>query len=329
MIIYKKMSEIDQLNIKKGKKKEDIVEKKICPAARKYSTMGDAYKAIQNNIQVYLVKEGKDGVPKISSYTRCAKTIQDNEQYCHIHAQMEKTNKEGLKIFEKDIVPSDKSDKIKWLANVNDTFFENMGKRGAKNKDCEKSFTFSDAANPVLLILKHKNPKLTTHLLIYASQLLKGNIELPQEVTKPIEQKKTDKLEKDDKYDLKDLMSMIPSNEDSSSDEKSEEGIECIDIYTTKQKLLWYNEENNKVYEPEGDDDGEEIGILKEISIDHHTIMHDDKYFTVVKEITDKKYGKIYCCSLTNKLFDKKLNQIGIKKKLKNNEYQLTFSNEL
>ena len=197
------MDKIDQLVIKKNKKKEDITEKKICIAARKYSTMGDAYKAIQNNTQVYLVKEEKDGITKISSYTRCAKTIQDNDKYCHIHSQMEKTNKDSLKIFEKDIVPVDNLDKKKWLANINDDFFENMGKRGAKNKDCDKSFTFSDVSNPILLILKHKNPKLTTHLLLYASQLLKGNFEIIKDNVKSVEEKIPDKS------NLNDLISMI------------------------------------------------------------------------------------------------------------------------
>ena len=112
-------------------------------------------------------------------------------------------------------------------------------------------------------------------------------------------------------------------------DEDSEDGISCIPIYTLKKRMLWFDQESNTVYEPEGEDSGAEMGVLKEISIDFHTIYYNDKYYSVLKELNDNKYGKIFCCVLTDRLFNRKLHHIGTKKKLKNNEYQLNFFNEI
>ena len=112
-------------------------------------------------------------------------------------------------------------------------------------------------------------------------------------------------------------------NEDNTSDD---EGVSCIPIYTNKKKLLWYNEDNQSVYEPEGDDSGEEIGLLIEISMEYHTINHNDKFYTVLNELNVKDKGNIYYCVLTDSLFDKELNFIGTRTKIKNNKYRFDFT---
>ena len=403
---------IEKKDNDKSNKNKIKCEKNCCIAAVKYNTIGNAYKDIQNNVLVYLIVEKKNDVSKKYAYSRCAKTTHDGNDYCHLHTRMIKHNIDGLKIFEKDILPKDLNDKTRWLAHINDDFFENMGKRGAKKKNCENNYTFSDSNNPILLVLNHKNPKLLTYLSIYASQLLKGNYTIIQNDTpnsklsssknKPhkidneisnldniismissMDEKNINKLIKknnllqkkscndessseevlsDNNEELNDfnqdnleklnennfvkndiinnnnnnninqksdIDSDIDSDSNDDSDDEESDGISCIPIYTLKKRMLWLNPDNDTVYEPEGDDGGAEIGILKEISIDYHTIFYKEKYYTVLKELNDKKYGKIFCCSLTDKLFNKKLKHIGIKKKLKNNEYQLNFLNEI
>jgi hypothetical protein len=117
-------------------------------------------------------------------------------------------------------------------------------------------------------------------------------------------------------------------NSDDETDD-DEEGISCIQIYTVKGRLLCLDEENNIVYEPQEDDNGQEIGVLKEIPSKYHTIFHNDKYYTVIKEIKIKNRNNILCCVLSDNLFDKKLNYIGKRIKLKNNEYNFDFIDEL
>ena len=389
----KKISNISEI---KNKKKDISTEKNNCIAAVRYNTIGNAYKDRMNNIDVYLVKEEKNGNIKTHAYSRCSKTTQDGTNFCHLHCRMTKYNNDGLKIFEKDILPSNPNDKMRWLANVNDDFFENMGKRGAKKKNGENNYTFPDENHPVLLILTHKNAKLTTQLSLYASQLLKNsnyvcpeimnnkdsdikktNSKKVKEVTKnntsenisnlismistidkssellkkPIikEELENIKLElKEEEESLDDESEDEESEDEESEDEESEnevskceklekddesidnnsddEGVSCIPIYTNKNKLLWYNSEDQTVYEPEGDDGGKEIGILKEISKEYHTINYNDKSYTVLIELSDKSKGKIYCCVLTDSLFDKKLNFIGVRTKVKNNEYRFDFT---
>ena len=67
-----------------------------------------------------------------------------------------------MSIIEKDILPKDAIDKNRWLADVNDDYFQEMGKRGAKKKNCENNYTFSESNDPILLTLNHKNAKLAT-----------------------------------------------------------------------------------------------------------------------------------------------------------------------
>jgi hypothetical protein len=390
---------ISNLSDNKSKKKDTSNEKNNCVAAVRYNTIGNAYKDRMNNVDVYLIKEEKNGNIKTHAYSRCSKTTQDGTNFCHLHCRMTKYNNEGLKIFEKDILPLNSNDKTRWLANINDDFFENMGKRGAKKKNGENNFTFPDENHPVLLILTHKNAKLATHLSLYASQLLKNSNYVCPEIMinniknndiKKVDSKKTKEIIKHDNTseNISNLISMISSidkssellknsniikdnkSEDNESDDnKSEdnesvdnesvdnesddnesvdeesfnnieikkesdnednisddEGVSCIPIYTNKKKLLWYNEDNKTVYEPEGDDGGEEIGILKEISNEYHTINHNDKLYTVLKELNVKNKGNIYCCILTDSLFDKELNFIGTRTKIKNNEYRFDFT---
>ena len=68
---------------------------------------------------------------------------------------------------------------------------------------------------------------------------------------------------------------------------------------------------------------------MKKISSQYHTIFHENEYYTVIKEIKDKKRGMINCCVLTNSLFDKKMKLIGNRKKLKNKEYSFDFTDEI
>jgi len=415
----------------KSKKKDNSNEKNNCVAAVRYNTIGNAYKDRMNNVSVYLIKEEKNGNMKTHAYSRCSKTTQDGTNFCHLHCRMTKYNNEGLKIFEKDILPSNPNDKTRWLANINDDFFENMGKRGAKKKNGENNFTFPDENHPILLILTHKNAKLATQLSLYASQLLKNsNYVCPEIMTndiKKVESKKKEIIKTDNTLEnISNLISMISTidkssqllkksninqddkskesyndeieenkskekkskknelkdnesdndsdnesdnksdnesdkgsdnesdnksdnesdnesdkesdkesdnksdkgsyNKSDNEDNNSDEGVSCIPIYTNKKKLLWYNEDNKAVYEPEGDDSGEEIGFLKEISMEYHTIIHNEKFYTVLNELKVKDKGNIYYCVLTDSLFDKKLNFIGIRTKIKNNQYRFDFN---
>ena len=347
-------------------KKDSNSEKKYCIAAVRYTTIGEAFKDIQNNVKVYLVKDEKNGNTKTHAYCRCSKTLQDGKEICHLHLRMINFNKDGLKIFDRDILPKNQHDKSRYLADVNDDFFENMGKRGAKKKNGANNFIFPEPDHPVLLIMSHKNPKITNQLTAYASQLLKNNtniiskdfvsnekiskksssvnaepsvsdvINLITSAEKEKSNLKDNKIsskkiqyqeEDDDKDNQEDQDEDEASSEE--DDDENDEGVSCIPIHTTKEKQLWLNVDNNIIYEPEGEDGGEEIGILKKISSQYHTILYENEYYTVIKEIKDKKRGIINCCVLTNSLFDKKMNLIGNRKKLKNKEYSFEFSDEI
>ena len=301
------------------KDKDNVVKNKpikYCIAAVKYSTIGSVYKNIsENKKDIYLITT-TDG--KTTAYGSCSKTSHETE-YCHLHQQM--FNRKTLKIFEKDIVSllSDKSN-LKRLANINDPYFENMGKRGAKEKKNINNYTFLNKDDPILKILNHKNQKLSTLLNIYASHLLKNDF------TIPIKEIDTN-INIPTQSNLLSLMSSVIDNEDanisdtevSESDisdlEDSEEAsVSCIEIKTNNGEILYVNDIDNMVYEV----DGELIGILTEISEDFHTIIHENKFYTVLEE-----KDKLFCCKITGTFFDKELNFISVGKKIGKNKFKL------
>ena len=314
-----------------------VSEKILCPAAVKLNTIGSAYKNILDGIDVYLVKEEINGVIKKSSYSRCSKILKNNDkEFCHIHCKMLNENNDKLKIFEKDILPSNSKDKTRILASINDDYFSNMGKRGAKKKNSENIYYFEKHDNPIKLILEHKNVKLRTILTAYAMQLLKNNSYVEPLICESIKNNsyqnniKDDIISELDNDENEESESNYTIDSSSESNEESfdsdEESLECIEIYTTKNKLYYLNSiDNLTVYEKFSEDGGEDIGKLHEISEDYHTIFYENKFYTVIKEITVPKCGKINCCVITDSLFDTNFNFIGTRTKTNNNKYNFNF----
>lgn len=301
------------------KKKSIQCEKNCCTAAVRYITIGNAYRDILKNIPVYFVKD-ENG--KSHAYSRCSKTTHDGKDFCHIHTNTFK-NSGNIKIFEKDILPLDANDKNRWLADLNDDYFQEMGKRGAKKKNCENNFTFLNADDPVLLTLTHKNAKLATLLRLYASQLLKANgnpsdidSHIEKEYCKLASKKAHPQLKTEETLD--NLISMITTNNDTESvvdstsditedNESDQESVSCIPIYTKDKEELWYNPDNNIVYRMcDENGDGSELGELKEISKEYYTIKHNKKYYTVLTP-----HELSFKCVFTNALFDTSMNFTG------------------
>jgi hypothetical protein len=156
-------------------KKLVTVDKNLCKAAVPINTIGNAYKKLLKGDKICLVKEKHNDSFKITAYCGCSKTTIDNNNYCHLHERTMKVNNNELKNFEKDILPKDKNDKLRWIPTIDDSYFENMGKRGTKKKNIENTYVFSNKSDPVLLVLIHKDAKLATQLSICATQLLKFN----------------------------------------------------------------------------------------------------------------------------------------------------------
>jgi len=175
--LYENILENSGKSKKEPKLKKMIsIDKNCCKAGVRYTTIGNAYRSmINDNVEVWLIDEEKDGNIKTNAYSRCMKTMQGEHGYCHIHFNTFKNNSSAVKDFDKDILPKSTDDKIRRLANISDKYFLPMGKRGAKKKTFETTYTFPDEKHPVLLVLNHKDAKLNTILTLYAIQLLKNN----------------------------------------------------------------------------------------------------------------------------------------------------------
>ena len=152
-------------------KKIVATDKKLCKAAVPISTRGGAYRKLLKGDKIGLMNDNG----KTIAYCRCSKTTSDENNYCHLHERTIKVNKSELKNFEEDILPKSKTDKLRWIPTIDDTYFENMGKRGTKKKNIDNTFVFANKTDPVLLVLIHKDAKLSTQLSLCATQLLKFN----------------------------------------------------------------------------------------------------------------------------------------------------------
>ena len=350
--------------------KKQKCQKNLCNGA-KHHTIGSAYKALKNNIKVYLVEEEINGQKKINAYSRCSisclnkkvdhhiheitnddnkknddiKNDENEYKLCHLHREM---NKDRLKIFDRDILPRSSNDKTRKLAHEEDDFFENMGKRGTKKKNIDKTFYFENLTDPIYLILTNSNHKLRTLLSLYAIELLTDNNNELLKNNNYLSSKKKDPI----KENLNNMISLISSSnplidssklsstlsvdsileeeEEEEEESVSEVEISVIEIYTNKGRLLLYDSETNIVYNPE-DTRKNGMGKLVKIPLKYSTIKIKNDNYTVITEFLHKKYAKINCCVLTDKLYNDNFDYIGIRKKNKydKNKYDLEFIDEI
>ena len=105
----------------------------------------------------------------------------------------------------------------------------------------------------------------------------------------------------------------------------SDDEIECIEIYTKKNKLLYLDNKNN-VIESENTSDGVVFGILTKIDEKYSTIIHDYQHFTVMKDIKCPETNTdLKLCVLSDKVFDSNLKHVGKITKNNNNTFKIIF----
>ena len=287
-----------------------------------------------------MVKENVKGNMKIKAYSRCSKKRQEDHDYCHIHKKsFENNTTPDLKIFEKDIVPLDDKDVTKYKATIADEYFESMGKRGAKKKNVDHNFIFDSDTNPILMVLKHPNAKLTTSLAMFATQLIKTNTPISNIILKPLESTNiNDNIKSiNDLVSTKDTKEIVTKDEDLKDENLKDEdikdediededadddtstassSIECISIKTMKGKEIFLEPDSNNVYDTDGDEgDYALLGSFQEIDEKYATIKYNDSFYTVFKQHEDHNY-----CVFTYRVFDEDQKNIGTLKKSKKGE---------
>ena len=111
----------------------------------------------------------------------------------------------------------------------------------------------------------------------------------------------SDKITSDDEFEEQ-IISQSENDDD-------DDGYEVSEIYTNNGRLLYLLSDSISVIEPEGDDSGECIGVLHEISKKFSTIQKDNKFYTVISNTNifhnDDKYFRDV---LNNRIFDQDFN---------------------
>ena len=321
------------LNIKNSIKNNDKkidkkVENKLCNGAVKYNTIGDAYKAITDSkIKVYIYETIKNGKVNEVAYARCSKKAEDNDCVCHLHRRMRSTNPKGIKYFDKDILPFVNNNdgngiKIR-LANINDSYFDNMGKRGAKKKNKNTVIDFKSSNHPLLLAMQHKNPKILQDILIYARKQLKLSQDEIEE--KEITNKKVEKKEKEStNLDLIKTINLLKESNNSKSDmikdESSETENESNEIEEIEEKFSDIQDESDDIKDgfnsiEDNSSENEDIiieGLDSEKNTDETNITSDieeneeesDLEDVDVIKISTLKGRDVYLDEKTNLIYD-------------------------
>jgi len=250
-------------NLKNDSKNEIKKNKNRCKAGVRHTTRGSAYRSISDGIEVYLIDVNKDGNIKTNAYSPCMKTMQFGHDYCHIHLNTFQKNNSSVKNFEIDILPINESDKSRRLANINDPYFNEMGKRGANKKKTVTTYTFPDEKHPILLILNHKDAKLNTILTLYATQLLKGN---PKDIAEFKKVKSSNPFDKISFANFDGIMNDLKKDDIESSFKKS------ISLSAIHSNI------DNEESEPEIDEESEpEINEESEPEIDQESDEESDQ----------------------------------------------------
>jgi len=360
-VVEELVSNINNKNIKTStninKKNVSTNGKMLCKAARKLPTYGEAYQLVQDNKDVYLVKENVKGVEKTFAYIRCIKSSSEGCDFCNIHQRVNKISKDKLKVFETDVLPKTGStDKNRWLASLKDEYFDNMRK---------KKETVSDA---VSVIVKNKNTLIYEMLNNYATELLKKiDIKEPSSKKKNAKkQKETNKktsinidtntksnntiettdesnettvdiIDDESVSDNEEEVNFSDSNE-KDEDEDNEEELEMDDTFVSNDGQEFYLKDDI-AYKNNNDGEVKEFGILKEVLKKYHTVEYNNKYYSIFHHDKHDRKGEIYICLFTYRIFNKKMNlighaekkvvSIGNEEKIIENTFKMIFDDEI
>ena len=97
-------------------------------------------------------------------------------------------------------------------------------------------------------------------------------------------------------------------NSENSEDEES--GIEVEEIMTKNGRQLYYEKENNRVIEPEGDGEGTELGkLIKTTAKDAEIEFEGENYF--VGKLETYKGVEYTICTLSNNVLNSKMKLVG------------------
>jgi hypothetical protein len=306
-----------KISSKTDKKITPLNEKIYCKAAVKLNTYTEARNNIENNIDVYITVDTNNGKVKKTAYSRCSKSTNNGEDFCHIHKTVRKN---PIKIFDTDIVPQTGNDKTRWLATLKYDFFEKIRKK--KNK-VSNSITF-ESNDVILSILKSENNELINELYNYAHKLSKNSKK--EVLSNPILHDQDEKNKSKITVCNNDLL----KSEDEYEDEDEEE-FEADAEISTLNGTIYYLIKDNVYKQDENSNDGEciEIGILIEIDEKYHTVYHNNNYYAIMKKINEPKKGSVYLCIETNKIFDLNLVHIGIANCIDKNNYDFNYLDEI
>ena len=306
------MSELDTLADSISAQSNNVVcGSKQCIAAKKIITRGDSLLMIKSGKKCYFHKEKNNSTYKEFIYTRCLKPCNVGSSFCNSH----KSN--NFKTFE---------------------FIETSeNSRLASTKD------FDDVRdlNPISIIEKNKKSSAYVMLKKYAETLLSENlhnsiyienkkrrnrkktVSTPEQLPQIVEQSQHEQVQNEISSNSSDEESVLENEEVEEQDESN-----FIKITTNNNVLYYIND--NEAYGENDDETYSKVGILTETKKKYHTIVHDDKYYTIFFNYEHPRKGNIHLCIVSNKIYDKKMNHIGNGiKESSGTDYKLEFFDEI
>lgn len=294
-ILKKAEGNVSEILNEKNSITNNKVNKSLCCCAILFPTVQTAYNALQKGRTVYILRRKENGGKiKERAFSQCSRKCSDETVMCKKHCSMDIS-----KITKwNDLVNNEMSS----IATLKSSFFT---KKGDKIKSLKSNI---DANIQKVL----DDVVLSKKLIKYAQELLSMNkkpslsITLDN-VTENISKTDNPLLEDnneltDDESNLEEDEELDNKNSSNEEDESSEEEVECEEIKTIDGRTLYLDPINNKIYNPEGDNSGNEFANFIEVEYKKAPIKYKEKYYIcgVKFEYEDTEYIK---CKLTNKVF--------------------------
>lgn len=308
--------------------KKNIKDK--CCAAVNHKTKQNSLDDLNRGCCVYLTEKNTTGKNTIySSYVQCNKNKQDDNLFCHIHANTKPSNLIIMNDLIKYAIQAKKNHE--YYSKKDQEYYDDKEIRGTKGKKkLIRDMKELVSTKNITYILESDNNSLMKNLEQYAEQLVIKLIKSKQSKTPVITEHSNDELleflhnknnelkndsVKNDSFEVEseDESSSVDNNLLESSHQnivemnnvEEEDEIECVEISTINGTIFFLDTSSFDVYKII-EDENILVGKLKEISEKYSQINYNGKKYSIFCQETSG--GKTYLkCYITNKKFDSNL----------------------
>jgi hypothetical protein len=333
----------NNINKKSGSNKKLNDRLNQCIAVKRVITKGNALYIINSGKECWISKEKHNDVFKEFIYTRCLKSCNEGINYCNSHKNNTFKTFEFIKTCENSRLASHKDfEDIRTLNSISIVLKNKKSVAYFELKKYAEKLLLENKHNINYIDIKHKSNKKSNSItsiinlsdkreIVIENKSINNTLE-HEELINDIKEE-DEEGEDNDKEDKSsdDESSDESCKEESSDEEEFEEYDENDFVKVESNNDKTYYIQNNDAYGENDDETYSKVGVFTEVKKKYHTILYEDKFYTIFFNHQHSVKGDIRICIVSNKIYDKKMNIIGqaINKDSNSTDYELIFSDKI